>query len=201
MFVRHPLERLASAYADKIATIETKPLPVYDQLRRRICQHFYSSNVTVNSRKAHRHNVHVRRQIERACANNVPSFAHFIEYLMSHSIRNDVHWQPYSNLCQVCRLKYNFIGKYETMEADLEQLLSTMGLDGAMWKHKSTYSTGRSKDAYRVMYTALPDRIVCFLQYFYRYDVQLFDYRLDDYIGRPLPNCSAADNRLFTKPL
>ena len=46
IFVRHPLERLASAYIDKIATLKFEPLSHYDSFRREICRKYSSSYLT-----------------------------------------------------------------------------------------------------------------------------------------------------------
>ena len=40
IFVRHPFERLASAYIDKITSITNDPSSLYDRVRRAICRKY-----------------------------------------------------------------------------------------------------------------------------------------------------------------
>ncbi|CAF3475668.1 unnamed protein product, partial [Rotaria socialis] len=46
IFVRHPLERLASAYVDKIASLTNEPFLLYDSIRRAICRKYSSFYLT-----------------------------------------------------------------------------------------------------------------------------------------------------------
>ncbi|CAF3905808.1 unnamed protein product, partial [Rotaria magnacalcarata] len=124
IFVRHPLERLASAYVDKIASLTNEPFLLYDSIRRAICRKYSSFYLTDAQRKFYRIHRRIPKKIEEPCHNVVPKFEHFIAYIMSNSMINDVHWYPYSKLCYTCLFKYNFIGKYETIEEDLGRLLT-----------------------------------------------------------------------------
>ena len=42
----------------------------------------------------------------------------------------DEHWQIVHTLCQPCRMKYNYIGKMETLVEDAEQVLKEIGVGG-----------------------------------------------------------------------
>jgi hypothetical protein len=182
IFVRHPLERLASAYADKIASLKAEPFSLYDSLRRQICRKFPSSYLTINDRKFYYNNNKVEKPMNEPCEKVIPSFEHFIEYIMSNSAQIDVHWQPYSTLCNACALKYNFIGKYETMQEDLTSLRSKIGLNSTDWNVNNHFSTGKSKENYQLMYSKLSNSLICNLKDFYKEDLKLFDYRFEDYL-------------------
>lgn len=41
----------------------------------------------------------------------------------------DHHWSPYDKLCHFCHIKYDYIAKLETIEADAYRLMSHLGLD------------------------------------------------------------------------
>ena len=154
ILVRLPLDRLLSPYTEKIASLQARPFSHYGQLRRSICRHFASSSV-------------IPSQLNEPCVKKRPTFAHFVEYLSSDLSQNDVHWYPYSSLCHVCLFKYNFIGKYETIDDDLRSLISNLGLNASEWNRKNSYSTRRKKDHDRALYAQLSDRTYCFLKSFY----------------------------------
>ncbi|CAF4738489.1 unnamed protein product, partial [Rotaria sp. Silwood2] len=100
LFVRHPFERLASAYKERIATLERDrawPEPEYDLLRLQICYRFWRPNVRRGR----------NRLLKRVRFNGViPSFEHFIQYILPYTdfpeviAKMDFHWQPYSTICQ-----------------------------------------------------------------------------------------------------
>jgi hypothetical protein len=100
----------------------------------------------------------------------------------------DAHWQPYSMLCQVCKLKYNFIGKYETIDKDLPYLLKHVNLSD--WDFgKRRGKTGRTTWDYRQMFSHLSDKLICQLKHLYDDDLRLFSYQLEDYVDRPSLFC------------
>lgn len=186
MFVRHPFDRLASAFIDKIGTIKVRKSG-YDKVRQHICRTYFPAYTNISSKNKQR----LEKEIRRRCENVIPSFQHFIEYFLSGGIQRDVHWQPYSKLCKACLLKYNFVGKYETMQDDLERLLTRLQLPTEDWIERSFQKTGKTKANYQALYAKLPDKIICRLQRFYKDDFALFDYHPEDYLaGRKPIDCS-----------
>ncbi|CAM4861837.1 unnamed protein product [Rotaria socialis] len=158
IFVRHPLERLASAYVDKIASLTNEPFSLYDTIRREICRKYSSLYLT-----------------------------------------DDVHWYPYSKLCYACLFKYNFIGKYETIEQDLARLLSKFGLESKHWNNENYFRTGKTKEYYKSIYANLNDQLLCNLKNVYEDDFTLFDYKMEDYLtNKNHISCSPAHKRQLT---
>jgi hypothetical protein len=182
IFVRHPFERLASAYVDKIATLSAEPFTLYDDLRRSICRKYSSSYLTITQQDEYRYNRVLRKQINEPCEKVIPTFEHFVDYIMSDSSQVDVHWKPYSTLCHVCTFKYNFIGKYETMQDDLNFLRSKVGLDSTDWNIDNYFSTGKTREYYKSMYSKFPIHLMCNLKNFYNDDLSLFNYQFEDYL-------------------
>jgi hypothetical protein len=182
IFVRHPFERLASAYIDKITSIKNDSSSLYDSIRRAVCRKYASSYLTASEQASYRKNKRLSKQIFQPCQNVIPSFEHFVDFLMSDSLINDVHWQPYSKLCKACLFKYNFIGKYETMEEDLERLILHLGLNANDWNDKNYFKTGKTQENYKSLYSNLTNRVICDLKEFYKDDFKLFDYRFEDYL-------------------
>ena len=158
------------------------------------------SYLTASERASYRKNKELSKKISQPCQHVIPTFEHFVDYLMSGSLLNDVHWQPYSKLCKVCLFKYNFIGKYETMEEDLEQLILHLGLKSSDWNDKNYFKTGKTQENYKLLYSNLTNRVICDLKHFYKDDFNLFDYRLEDYlIDQRTIQCPQIRNRSFRK--
>ena len=96
IFVRHPLERLLSAYRDKVQYQFLKNLPFPG--------------------KAHRVEEH---HAEHLIDLDKEGFHAFIKYLVR---RADIdsggsrirHWKRFVDLCGICSFKWDFIGKLET---------------------------------------------------------------------------------------
>ena len=199
IFVRHPLERLASAYTDKIGSLKAVPLTFYDSLRRTICRKYATSYLTTAEQRAYRIKGSLQKRIHELCVKMIPSFEHFVEYIMSNPSQTDVHWQPYSTLCGACRLNYNFIGKYETLQEDFNALKLKLGLNSTDWNINNHFSTGKTKKNYQLMYSKLPKRLICNLKTFYSEDLKLFDYRFEDYLmNHQQINCSVQFYRRFS---
>ncbi|XP_021177910.2 carbohydrate sulfotransferase 12 isoform X2 [Fundulus heteroclitus] len=62
-----------------------------------------------------------------------PTFRQFVTYLLDpeterESIFNE-HWRQVYRLCHPCQVKYDFIGRLETLESDSEQLLKLLKVD------------------------------------------------------------------------
>ncbi|CAF5121696.1 unnamed protein product, partial [Rotaria sp. Silwood1] len=121
-------------------------------------------------------------------------------YLMLGALKSDVHWQSYSKLCHVCLFKYNFIGKYETMKEDLQRLESHLGLKSINLNDGNYFTTGKTKEYYKSLYSSLPNELICNLKYFYEDDFKLFDYRLEDYLTNERTiQCSPSHKRAVKK--
>ena len=108
MVVRHPLERLASAYHDKFVTRKTSKV-TFSKYKKKILHAVHAVNVS----------------------KPVPvTFQHFIQYLtMVNPAKFDEHWQLYNDRCAPCTIEYDYIAKLETMSSDLPVLLQRLSKD------------------------------------------------------------------------
>lgn len=183
IFVRHPFERLASAYSEKIATLpedRRQEKPHYDQIRQKICEEYVTLNTSYSST--------TNSSFYEKC---IPAFEHFVKYILDEyatSFTSDPHWRPYSTICTVCQYKYNFIGKLETMETDYSELLRYLNIpDWDIQKRRNP--SQKSQKSYQQFFSSLSDELFCRLKEFYANDFHLFSYRPDDYIDRSRLNC------------
>ena len=55
---------------------------------------------------------------------NFKKFVHFVIHELETNIPSygSLHWWPFSRLCGLCHIKYDFIGKVETLQSDVEAL-------------------------------------------------------------------------------
>lgn len=103
MFTRHPLERLVSAYRDKL--LHSEP--------------FYSTTVANEIKAMFRKNKNSSGKV---------SFQEFVSFIAAKPPQNlDIHWKPMFLLCDPCNIHYDIVGKYETLGLDSEHVLKAIG--------------------------------------------------------------------------
>ncbi|KAM7297966.1 carbohydrate sulfotransferase 11-like [Ixodes scapularis] len=103
MFVRHPFERLVSAYVDKV--IRPRGGRVY----------FYGRYFNdVPGFKETGRNL---------------TFPEFIDYILNQSVNEmNSHWTSYYVTCQPCAVKYEVVGKLEAASRDLALFFEALGV-------------------------------------------------------------------------
>lgn len=98
-FIRHPFTRIAALYRD----------------------YFYEgkTNKVQNSTQTYWRNQ--RGDLARV---GPFSFREFVQYLIATDVNKmEVDWKPFWNLCAPCAVKYDFLGKVESLAEDQQQLL------------------------------------------------------------------------------
>ena len=104
MFVRHPLERLISAYRSKFQTIAKNT----EYYRRK-----YGIKIKSRLRKESLNSSELRR----SPVNDV-RFDEFVSLVVMRLIKPpDRHWRPMVDLCYPCAVRYDFVGRYENLQA------------------------------------------------------------------------------------
>ncbi|XP_042535733.1 carbohydrate sulfotransferase 13 [Dipodomys spectabilis] len=115
LFVREPFERLASAYRNKFAR------PYSEAFRRR-----YGTRIVRRLRP--------RAHPEALARGHDVRFAEFLAYLLDPRTRRDEpfneHWERAHALCHPCRLRYDVVGRFETLAQDADFLLGLLGAPG-----------------------------------------------------------------------
>jgi hypothetical protein len=110
IFVRHPYERLVSAYRDKLAGDN---IFYRKAIGREIIQKYrkHASQLSLQNG----HDV------------TFPEFVNFIVHQWKDGRELlDIHWRPIVDLCLPCAMHYDFIGKFETLNQDVEFLLQKL---------------------------------------------------------------------------
>uniref|UniRef100_UPI00398EBFA8 carbohydrate sulfotransferase 8-like n=1 Tax=Pristiophorus japonicus TaxID=55135 RepID=UPI00398EBFA8 len=162
LFVREPLERLVSAFRDKFE----QPNAYYRPLFGRAIIARYRPNAT-----------------RQALATGAGvTFAEFVRYLLDarRPVGLDIHWEPVSRLCSPCRLRYDFIGRFESMQAEAGVLLRLVGAPANLTfprfkdRHWREERTGpRLRRRYLAQLAPAQRRR---LYHFYRTDYTMFNY-------------------------
>ncbi|XP_045523204.1 carbohydrate sulfotransferase 11-like isoform X1 [Pieris brassicae] len=166
LIVRHPLERLASAYNDKI--VHAWPKSFHDKMGRRIIKKYRKAS---ESKPA---------PIER-----YPVFEEFVSYVLDETKAKrtlDMHWTPYTSFCTPCKFNFDVILKFETLDEDQRFLIQMSRLQDIVrpeWRNsgKGTNTLHNINHLYSRLSRSQLDG----LYNLYRYDFQLFNYTIQNY--------------------
>ena len=174
MFARHPFSRLLSAYNNKLApnATDTQNMMVFRQGIGDIIQLMYHPCAYKRKRK---------RLTE--CTYNV-SFHDFVRYLIDPELEAyqfNIHWRSNYETCKPCVIKYDIIGRYETLLDDAKYVLKATNLDHLVSfpsKGGDSVTSTHSSDENKLM-AAFKDvslREIKSLVFLYKMDFLLFDY-------------------------
>jgi len=176
IFVRHPFERILSAFRDKLEDPSVRGIKFneyyYNKYGRRVVMYYRKEKITGPSFK-------------------YPRFNEFIDFLVDKDIRYaDEHWAPFVRECTPCHVNYTFIGHFETLYWDVHLLANKTNLE-KLWDDKNDYFQSSTYDAVSREYYASVDRDqIRKLYQKYKIDFELFGYSPEEYIkmGKPGPD-------------
>ncbi|XP_071530132.1 carbohydrate sulfotransferase 11-like [Panulirus ornatus] len=181
MVVRHPFERVLSAYRDKLEDYER------DLKDRGGYYHaIYGKRIV----KAYRKPSSTRDDDPNYKSRIQPTFREFIQYLLDTDVEKyDEHWKPIFLLCTPCHIRYDIIAKLETLSRDADFILYHRGLSDIVhveWSHK-TDQTQKTSDVAKAYFSQLTMSEVKQLYYKYIIDFLMFEYELEPYIKLATP--------------
>ena len=174
-FVRHPFERLVSAYKDKIV-----------------------------GQKKHLNPLQVQKYKNLFQKRNAMSFPDFIDLILKE-FKSDTpvngHWNTLSNSCLHCTIPYDVIGKLETFNEDLNYIVLKLGLQNVLSikdiekdsKNKSNYKTREKKTEIFKYFSQLTKGKFEELWKIYRIDFEMFGYDASDYLRLNLSELNVFD--------
>ncbi|XP_034230799.1 carbohydrate sulfotransferase 11 [Thrips palmi] len=167
LIVRHPFERLLSAYRNKLEQQYSSSKYFQTRFGRHIVK-TYRKNPS-NHSLLHGDDV---------------TFSEFVTYLTTESGPEgeyNEHWKPIHQLCAPCALRYDIIGKYETLYEDADYLLHQLGESPSAFPRfarpsNTTATLGKyfgslTVDLLRKIYSV------------YEIDFRLFGYNLQEFLG------------------
>ncbi|XP_070542459.1 carbohydrate sulfotransferase 11-like [Ptychodera flava] len=156
MFVRHPFSRLISCFVDKVV-----------------------DNPDDNFLSV------VLRNVRSAMGSNSTklTFPEFVDYLIKMEDVNQLgtHYRPMYALCAPCSIKYDFVGNFESLQADAAYILNKIGakFDFPNFVPHATNSSAK-KNILRYFSQLSVEQIKA-LYRVYENDFKLFGYSIPDY--------------------
>lgn len=204
LVVRHPFERLLSAYRDKlensIAGRQHGTLHFYRKYGSAIVKKYrgitFFDNILINLQlfviiflKHKLGNDFVKPRDDQVIhsinlpkpAGIEPTWSEFVDYIIDTELESygDDHWMPYYLFCTPCSLNYSLVAKVETLYQDQLFAFEKLGLSQLIkphWKHKVGIST-----AARIYFKQLNISQVNRLYHKYKLDFEMFAYSVDEY--------------------
>nr|XP_045613690.1 carbohydrate sulfotransferase 10-like isoform X1 [Procambarus clarkii] len=183
MIVRHPLERLLSAYRDKMLRLRGNS-DRFELMQRKIAHTYPDPNTPRNTPRntTSGHNV------------TQPTFTQFLQKVKfdvrrawrSKGMKNiNMHWRPYWLTCAPCHLTYDVISQVETLDQDQEYVIRELGLQDKLFNlhsHSSNFDVfNGTSAATRHYYSTVPLALLQELVQYYKYDFDLFGYSPEPY--------------------
>ena len=162
-FVRHPFERIISAYKEKV-------LAPHYHVPRYVDPKFKSM---------------LKKR-------NAMSFADFIDVIIQDHQNGETtpngHWNTFSNMCMHCTIPYEVIGQVETFNEDFKYIILKLGLQNILkieeietWKNnKSDYKKDKKKEISKY-FSQLTKAKFEELWKIYRLDFEMFGYNVTNY--------------------
>ena len=180
LFVRHPFVRLFSAYRNKLL----------DPHVRYFREEFGSAILRMFRTGL--------SQKEYASGKNV-SFIEFINYIIAlHDAKKtgrfNEHWQLINTICSPCMMKYNYIGKMETLEEDAEAILKQLGVGDKIKfpSHDGSYKH-KTEDIVKSYYAQIPEAKIKRLYEVYKEDFMAFGYNISSFLNLPINSVEKID--------
>merc|ERR1712192_85168 len=193
--VRHPFERLVSAYRDKLAGFTRNPS--YLTMRKHVIEKYRKNKKSKSL---------------------IPTFRESFDFILaelekreagSDRLLIDGHFMPYSSRCKPCSMAYDVIIKFETLEEDSQYLIEQCGLDDRIGVlHENQAPTGpetkqgfknKSKKAKKGkeepkkaitntktaldFFRDIPTSKIRKLYQHYRHDFEIFGYSAEEYFN------------------
>lgn len=166
IIVRDPIERVLSAYKDKAS----------EEFRGGMGRRVFSF-------------LEQRNQSEKFISFDIESFHRFVAYLVARGpevgVKGDFgirvrHWTRFFDICRVCDVKWDFVGKVESIVEDAAYMLKQVNLSDVVeypYYRKATdtslikqYFSGLTKEGLERLYQT------------YKLDFDLFQYSIPEYL-------------------
>ncbi|XP_012261286.2 carbohydrate sulfotransferase 11 [Athalia rosae] len=166
--VRHPFERLLSAYRNKLEAKHNSSMYFQERFGKKIIKK-YRENAT-------------QEALEKG---DDVTFSEFVDFVTDgegeNGTRNE-HWRPITELCHPCVANYNMISKYESLVEDATEVLERIGVPWVRFPSgpQSTQPTSKRLTRY---YSTLSFKQLQKLANLYRLDFKIFDYSLEEILG------------------
>jgi len=166
MFVRNPFERILSAYRNKFTVSYNKYFP-----KR------YGRDIIKKYRK---------KPTVKAVNDGIDvTFDEFIKYLLDPETERplNAHWRQYYKLCHPCIMRYDAIGEYDTLDADMDYVLQKIGVSNIIKFPVANRIKGRPRttDILQKSYANISTEDIHKLWELYSVDFAMFGYSYPEF--------------------
>ena len=181
-FVREPLERLLSGYRNKFFHPNQAHRDVfYDSVKR-----YYE----IHQEKRNQH------RMRTSFLRSPITFKEFVTYIIDCFDTNEIvneHFLPQYILLKPCKVSYDFIGKYETLDRDFKFIFQQLGIDLRFPDRQDNYSSVSTSSLVEAYYSELPSDMLQAILNILLPDYTLFGYRIPTWVQQTLQNRSDVD--------
>lgn len=153
LFVRDPMERILSAYKDKL--LEDNKI-FRHAIGRKIIARF-RPNATQHA-------------LETGSVVTFPEFTSFLLQAKEY----DEHWRPFDNLCHPCAINFDFIGHYEDLAEEAPYLVKKAGIDDRV-SFPPVRASNTTADLLQY-YSQIPNTKILQLAKIYENDYKMFNF-------------------------
>ena len=169
-FVRHPFERLVSAYNDKFVNQRYKWLRIFKWW-------FVGKEVSFSSFVDL-----VLYQYRRSCNPNSTPASRIRTNLANDNCEHKVnlHWRPFAFKCSYCDINYDLIGRMETWNDDMNYIIQKRGLEKLLPLQKAKIARNASglgtKEMTKEYFKTLSQEQKEDLYHMFQLDFEMFNY-------------------------
>ncbi|XP_047348754.1 carbohydrate sulfotransferase 11-like isoform X1 [Vespa velutina] len=196
LIVRHPFERLLSAYRDKLE--HSLPHTFHSNLGAHIVWHYrlkvFFTLITLTNNPgtfSQSFDTIFLIILQNTKTNGkhgprYPFFEEFVRWLLCQwkaGNELDMHWTPIVNFCTPCQVRFDIIAKFETLREDQDFLIKQAHVGHIIkpeWKNPTRGV--QTKDVVKNYFAQLSKTQINDLYEMFRYDFILFDYSPEEYI-------------------
>ena len=174
LFVREPMDRLLSAYRDKL---ESTYAGIYNPYKEWNL-HKYGTVILQRYRK----NV-APRILRTGRTSTFSEFLRFLKDEMNYNKGIDNHWKLYEKILNPCGMDFDFVGKKETWDEDLETILPKLfprGTKKSVFPKSNVTPGGKVKP--QKYFDSVDPHLIRLIAEKFKSDFQLYGYDPDKYL-------------------
>ena len=137
MFVRNPLERLVSAYRNKIEPpLSFSSQDKFPEFLKFDILNRYRQEDLLEWRRAHKLKVSPPPQLS-------VTFQEFIRSVIEESdpMRLNEHFRPAIDICHPCLARFHFYGNFRNLSSDVKQLIQKFGTEPRFYRDESLHAS------------------------------------------------------------
>lgn len=183
MTVRHPFERLLSAYRDKFFALSSS---LAEENKAAKFLQMYGRKIIAKYRRPE------DPLAKGPLYTSVPTFPEFVDFLLDTQVEEyNEHWLPFYLLCTPCHLNYTLVAKTETIEEDSRYILEVLRQHGVGQSAAQAdtlariHQTGHrpSSSFSRDFFSQLNKEAVKGLYDKYAIDMEMWEYLIEPYLS------------------